>query len=66
MAKYKTSRYKSVSICGDSNNNFNIIMCEEKIIIPLILQSYVLNWYHTYILHPGLDRTEAMIRQHLY
>ena len=22
--------------------------------------------YHTYILHPGLDRTEAMIHQHLY
>ena len=25
-----------------------------------------MKWYHTYLLHPGLDRTEAMIRQYLY
>ena len=25
-----------------------------------------MHWYHTYILHPGMDRTEAMIHQHLY
>ena len=31
-----------------------------------ILQSYVLHWYHTYLLHPGMDRTEATILQHFY
>ena len=25
-----------------------------------------MKWYHTYLLHPGLDRTKAMIFQHLY
>ena len=25
-----------------------------------------MQWYHTYILYSGLDRTEAMINQHLY
>ena len=25
-----------------------------------------MKWYHLYLLHPGLDRTEAMICQHLY
>ena len=25
-----------------------------------------MKWYHTYLLHPELDRTEAIIRQHLY
>ena len=44
----------------------NLIMCEDKVVIPSILQSYVLHWYHTYILHPRMDRTEAMIFQHLY
>ena len=24
-----------------------------------------MKWYHTYILHPGLDQTESMICQHL-
>ena len=30
------------------------------------IQSYVLHWYHTYLLHPEMDRTEVMILQHLY
>ena len=25
-----------------------------------------MKWYHTYLLHPGLDKTEAMINQYLY
>ena len=25
-----------------------------------------MKWYYTYLLHPELDRTEAMILQHLY
>ena len=41
-------------------------MCEDKIVIPSKLQSYVVHWYHTYLLHPCMDRTEAMIFQHLY
>ena len=36
-------------------------MCEDKVVIPLALQSYAFNWYHMHILHSGLDRTEAMI-----
>ena len=35
-------------------------------VIPSILQSYVLHWYHTYLVHIGMDRTEANIFQHLY
>ena len=31
-----------------------------------IIQSHALNWYHTYLLHPGMDITEAMICQNLY
>ena len=31
-----------------------------------ILQSYVLRWYHTFLLHPWMDITEATIVQNLY
>ena len=41
-------------------------MCEDNIVITEILQSYVLHWCHKYLLHPGMDRTEAMIFQHFY
>ena len=45
--------------------HLNLIICEYKAVILSILQSYVF-WYHTYILHPGMDRIEAKILQHLY
>ena len=38
----------------------------DKIVIPSILQSYVLHCYHMYLLHPGMEITEAIICQHLY
>ena len=66
MAKYKEGTYQIVFFCGGFNIYLNLITCEGKIVIPSILQIYVLHWYHMYLLHPGMDRMEAMIRQHLY
>ena len=34
--------------------------------IPQKLQNYVVHWYHKYLLHAGMDRTEAMIHQPLF
>ena len=53
------------SFCG-GRNAVELITYEGKIVIPQLLQKYVVKWYHTYLLHPGLDRTEAMICQYLY
>ena len=58
--------YQKCSFCGGINVRINHIMCKDKVVIPSIIQSYVLNWYHTYLLHPLMDITEAMIRQHVY
>ena len=30
------------------------------------MKSYVLHWYHIYLLHPDMDRIEATTFQHLY
>ena len=43
-----------------------LICYNSKIVIPSALQKYVLNWYHTYLLHPGITRTEETIKQHFY
>ena len=40
--------------------------CKYKIIIPFIIHSYILRWYHKYLLHTGMDRTDAVIFQHFY
>ena len=66
MAKYKYGKYHKGYFHGGSNKDLNLITCDNKIVIPLILKSYVLHWYHKYLLHPGMDRMEAMIFQHFY
>ena len=55
-----------VLIRGDSNTDLKVITCKNKIDILSKLQSDVLYWYHKYLLHPGMERTEAMIHQYLY
>ena len=37
-----------------------------KIYVPRSLRKQVLEWYHTYLMHPGASRTEETIKQHLY
>ena len=45
-------------------NNVYLITKERKIVIPKILQKRVVEWYHTFLCHPGETRTEQTIRQH--
>ena len=64
--KYKYAMYRKGSFRGGSNIYLKLITCKYKLVIPPKLQSYVVHWYHTYLLRPGMDITEAMIFQHLY
>ena len=64
-AKNKDGKYQQFSFRGVSNIYIQLITCKEKIVILSKLQSYVVHWYHAYLLHPVMDITEAMICQHL-
>ena len=64
--KYKDDIHQQGSFRWGSNIDIKLITCRDKIFIPSKIQSYVEHWYHTYLLHPGMDRTEAMIRQYLF
>ena len=58
--------YHKDSFCEGINDNIILKTRKDKIFKPSKLQIYVLHWYHKYLLHSGMDRTEAMIFQHLY
>ena len=58
--------YHKGSFHGGSTTDLKLITSEDKVVIPSKLQSYVLHWCHKYVLHPGMDRTEAMIHQHVH
>ena len=66
IAKYENGKYHKFFSHGGSNIDLNLITCEDKIFILPKLQSYVLHWYHKYLLHTVMYRTEEMIFQHLY
>jgi transposase InsO family protein len=40
-------------------------MYDDKIYAPKSLQKRTLEWYHEYLCHPGVNRTEQTIRRHL-
>ena len=45
-------------------NTIELVTYKDKIFISQKLQKYAVKWYHTYLLHPGLDRMEVTSRQH--
>ena len=43
------------------------LICKNaKIVLPTLLQKHVIDWYHTVLCHPGINRTEETILQHLW
>ena len=44
----------------------SLICFKDKIVVPTLLQKHVINWYHTLLCHPGINRTEETISQHLW
>ena len=63
LDKYEIVMYQKGSFRGLSNIQLKIITFSYKVVIPIIIQKCVLRWYHTYLLHPVMDRTETMICQ---
>src|SRR5687767_5853606 len=43
-----------------------LICHKNKIGVPTILQKHVINWYHTVLCHPGMNRTVETISKHLW
>ena len=58
----KFANYYTKYFCG-GGNIFMFICKNDKIVVPKILQKYVVNWYHTYLLHTSMEHTEATISQ---
>ena len=58
------SRYTLTAFHGGEDQEIDLITRDEKIVIPEQLQRRVVEWYHTFLCHPGETRTEQTIRQH--
>ena len=47
-------------------DEIDLICHNPKIVIPASLKGQVMEWYHLYLAHPGIHRTEETIGQHLW
>ncbi len=59
------SQYKDLVFTA-AGKHVNIICYNGKMVIPKSLQPRIVEWYHSYLSHPGLNRTEETIGQHLW
>ena len=64
--KLKTNKNYTLKTFRGGEKSYDLVLRHDKIVIPSTLKRKVLEWYHTYLLHPGLNRTEETIRQHLW
>jgi transposase InsO family protein len=55
--------YKFLNFCGGEKVH-SLITYKGKIVVPKVLQTRIVQWYHTYLCHPGLKCTEETVRQH--
>ena len=43
-----------------------LICHKDKKDVQTLLQKHVIDWYHTILCHPGMDRTKETIGHHLW
>lgn len=59
------SRYSLRSFHGGGTER-ELICYKDKIVVPTTLQQRLVDWYHNYLCHPGVNRTEETIGQHFW
>ena len=49
-----------------SDKAYELIVRDDRIVLPKTLQVKAVEWYHNVLLHPGETRTELTMAQHFY
>ena len=63
--KSKKHHYKIQNFAA-ADKKIELICYKDKIVVAKSLQKHVVDWYHNYLGHPGINRTEETIAQHLW
>ena len=66
LSKVRTNPRDSVKVYRGGGKKRELIVREDKIVLPTSLQKRCVKWYHEMLCHPGETRTEQTIRQHFY
>ena len=63
--KKKNTKY-ALQAFVSAGKSRELICYNNKIVVPSSLHKTVVHWYHHYLGHPGINRTEETISQHLW
>ena len=61
----KKDKYHLEDFVGGGKTR-TLVCNKEKIVVPKKITQHVVDWYHTVLCHPGINRTEESISQHLF
>ena len=62
----KTNKEYTLKPFRGGGKTRELIVRNSKIVIPKTLQRAAVEWYHSYLCHPGETRTESTLRQHFW
>jgi len=57
------TNYIRKEVRGGSKRH-KVVFCNDKIVVPRSLRKRLIDWYHTTLMHPGINRTEQTIKMH--
>ena len=55
-----------IKVFKSAGKAFDLICHKDKIVIPKKQQQHGVDWYHKYLGHVGINRSEETIEQHLW
>jgi hypothetical protein len=66
LERAQKEKHFSLKVFHGGGKSTRLLCFKEKIVVPKGLQSQVIDFYHTRLCHPGINRTEETISQHFY
>ena len=64
--KINNGMLKTQSFCGTGRQNINLDTHNVRIYIMKLLRKHVIDWYQTYLMNPGANKTYDTMHQNLY
>ena len=63
LLQEKPEQYKKTTR-KHGDHSYELVTCEDCIVLPKALQKKAVEWYHAMLLHPGETRMEITMAQH--
>ena len=64
--RFHVKNFSKAGFSETIGTKIDLLCFSDRIVVPKVLQSKILEWYHYLLVHPGRDRMLRSISQHFY